>query len=66
MELTLEKILWFLVFIDSVSTNIIFWFYPNWYQKKFGSMSKHFPAAKGWGFLYFFLVLWIGYVLFRI
>ena len=42
MELSLEKILWFLVFIDSISTNIIVWFFPQWYEKKFNKMSKYF------------------------
>ena len=46
MELSLEKILWFLVFIDSISTNIIVWFFPQWYEKKFNKMSKYFPAPK--------------------
>ena len=65
MELSLEKILWFLVFIDSISTNIIVWFYPQWYEKKFNKMSKYFPATKGWSTWYLILVLWIGYALFR-
>ena len=66
MELSLEKILWFLVFIDSISTNIIVWFFPQWYEKKFNKMSKYFPAPKGWSTWYLILVLWIGYALFRI
>ena len=66
MELSLEKILWFLVFIDSISTNIIVWFFPQWYEKKFNKMSKYFSATKGWSTWYLILVLWIGYALFRI
>jgi hypothetical protein len=61
MELTLEKILWLLVFIDSISTNLIVWFFPKWYEKKFNKMSKYFPATKGWSTWYLILVIWIGY-----
>ena len=66
MDLSLEKLLWFLVFIDSISTNIIVWFFPQWYEKKFNKMSKYLPATKGWSTWYLILVIWIGYALFRI
>ena len=46
MELSLEKILWILVFIDSISTNIIVWFFPEWYEKKFNKMSSNIVAKK--------------------
>ena len=66
MEFTLEEILWYLVFIDSVFTNVIIWFLPKWYEKKFKNVSKYFPAGKGWSLWYLILVLWIGYALLRL
>ena len=66
MEFTIEGILWYLVFVDSIFANLIVWFFPNWYEKKFKNMSKYFPASKGWGLWYLVLVLWIGYALLRL
>ena len=66
MEFTIEDILWYLVFIDSILVNLIVWLFPNWYEKKFKSMSKYFPASKGWSLWYLVLVLWIGYALLRL
>ena len=66
MEFTIEEILWYLVFIDSILVNLIVWLFPNWYEKKFKNMSKYFPASKGWCLWYLVLVLWIGYALLRL
>ena len=66
MGFTLEEILWYLVFIDSVFTNLIIWFLPKWYEKKFKNVSKYFPAGKGSSLWYLILVLWIGYALLRL
>jgi len=66
MEFTIEGILWYLVFVDSIFANLIVWFFPNWYEKKFKNMSKYFPTNKGWSLLYLVLVLWIGYALSRL
>ena len=66
MEFTIEEILWYLVFIDSILANLIIWLFSNWYEKKFKKMSKYFPASKGWSLWYLVLVLWIGYALLRL
>ena len=66
MEFTIEEILWYLVFIDSILANLIVWLFSNWYEKKFKNMSKYFPASKGWSLWYLVLVLWIGYALLRL
>mgnify|MGYP001353713551 CR=1 FL=1 len=66
MQFTIEGILWYLVFIDSVFTNLIIWVFPKWYEKKFKNLSKSFPAGKGWSLWYLILVLWIGYALLRL
>ena len=65
MEFTIEEILWYLIFVDSISTNLIVWFFPKWYKKKIKNISKYFPASKGWCLWYLVLVLWIGYALLR-
>ena len=66
MEFTIEEILWYLVFIDSILVNLIVWLFSNWYEKKFKNRSKYFPASKGWSLWYLVLVLWIGYALLRL
>ena len=66
MEFTIEEILWYLVFIDSILVNLIVWLFSNWYEKKFKNMSKYFPASNGWSLWYLVLVLWIGYALLRL
>lgn len=66
MEFTIEEILWYLVFVDSIFANFIVWFFPNWYKKKFKNMSIYFPVSKGWCLWYLVLVLWIGYALLRL
>ena len=35
MNYGLEEILWLLVLFDSIISNIIIWFFPKWYNKKF-------------------------------
>ena len=59
MNYGLEEILWLLVLFDSIISNIIIWFFPKWYNKKFKGMTKYFPATKGWSLLYLILVIWI-------
>ena len=66
MEFTIEEILWYLVFIDSILVNLIVWLFSNWYENKFKNISKYFPASKGWCLWYLVLVLWIGYALLRL
>ncbi len=66
MEFTIEKLLWSLIFADSIVSNVLAWFFPQWYKKKFKTLSKLFPASKGWCFWYLAIVLWLGYALLRI
>ena len=56
----IEEIIWLFFLIDSIVANLMVWFSPNWYSKKFKILSKLFPPAKGWAVLYLVLVLWIG------
>ena len=52
--------------LTKFSANIMVWFFPKWYEKKFKNVSKYFPASKGWCLWYLILVLWIGYALLRL
>ena len=62
---TIETIIFFLLLIDSVSSNIISWGgEEKWYAKRFRVISKNFPATKGWTTYYLILVLWMGVMLF--
>ena len=63
---SLEGVLFYLLLIDSFGCNIVSWFFPNWYKKRFKKVSKHFPATKGWSISYLLLVLWVGYGLLRL
>ncbi|MBT5320885.1 MAG: hypothetical protein HOL43_00795 [Verrucomicrobiales bacterium] len=51
--------------MDSIGANIVAWFCNDWYQGKFKTLCKHFPATKAWCFVYLALVLWVGWVLYR-
>jgi len=67
MVLNIEAIIYYLILIDSIGANIIVWFFAKWYKKNMNKgIVKHFPAAKGWALWYLVLVLWIGYLLYRL
>jgi len=64
----IEAIIFYLVLIDSVGSNIITYCCNKWYKKNFKKywFFKYFPLAKGWSALYLILVLWVGYGLLRL
>jgi len=66
MSASFEAIVFYLLLIDSLCANFVFWFGPKWYVKNFRTFSRVFPPAKGWGELYFVLVVWIGFLLHRL
>jgi len=59
----MDIIIWWFLLIDSILCNLVVWFFPNWYLKKFKVFAKLFPPTKGWAGLYLILVLWIGFLL---
>lgn len=61
----IEKIVFYLLLIDSVSCNLIVWLGQRWYTKHFRLFSRLFPPAKGWAFYYLVLVIWIGTLVYR-
>ena len=64
--LSLEAIIFYAVLIDALFANLMIWFYPKWYAKKFKSLSRWFPPSKGWCLLYLVLVIWMGCTLYRL
>ena len=57
------QIIWLILLIDSILCNLIVWFNPEWYSKKFRIFAKLFPPAKGWAALYLILVIWLGFAM---
>ena len=66
MVYTIESIIFYLILIDAIATNIVAWFFGKWYKKSAKGWAKHFPVTKAWATWYLVLVLWIGYALFRL
>jgi len=69
MAINIEAIIWHLFVLDSIGANIAVWFFPSftkWYKKKMPSLYKHLPLTKAWALVYLVLVLWVGYVLYRL
>mgnify|MGYP001173239763 FL=1 len=66
MSFNLEAAIWYAILLDSIGANIVAWFYNDWYQKKFKTFHKYFPLTKGWCLVYLALVLWVGFVLYRL
>ncbi len=66
MQWNLETIIVFLLLLDSIGA-ILFAYTDGkkWYQKHFRLISRWFPMAKGWPLLYFGLVVYFGYLLYK-
>jgi hypothetical protein len=62
----IEKIIFVLLLIDSIATNLIVYFGEQWYIKHFRWISRFFPPAKGWAFYYLILMMWIGSLVYRV
>lgn len=60
-----EAIIFWLLLLDSVTSNIVMWFESAWYLRHFRLLSRLFPPAKGWPLLYLATVLWVGSLLWR-
>ncbi len=62
----IEKIIFYLLLIDSIGCNLVVWFGSKWYTKHFRWLSRFFPPAKGWSLYYLLLILWIGSLIFHV
>jgi phosphotransferase system glucose/maltose/N-acetylglucosamine-specific IIC component len=66
MSFNIEATIWYAVLLDSIGANIVAWFCADWYRGNLEAIYKHFPATRGWCFVYLMLVLWVGCVLYRL
>ena len=67
MSLNLESVVFYLLLLDSLAAVIVSLFFSKWYKKNMTKgVVKHFPATKGWSIFYLLLVLWIGYLSYRL
>ena len=65
MDFNFEAALWYILAADCAFANVVAWFYPQWYQQSYPSISKLFPATKPWCVVYLVLTLWLGIALKR-
>ena len=65
MPFYIEGALWYLVLLDAIIYNIMAWTKGKKHDKIYHWVSQHFPLNRFMGFVYFILVLWVGYTLFR-
>ncbi|MDD2913144.1 MAG: hypothetical protein PHH17_02185 [Candidatus Pacebacteria bacterium] len=61
---TFRIIIFYLLLFDAIAINALVWTNNKWYLENLGYFSDWFPLSKGWAFLYFALVLWVGYLTF--
>ena len=66
MVINIELIIFYILLVDSIGANIIAWFFQKWYKEQSAWLWKHLPATKAWAAWYLVLVLWIGYLLYRL
>lgn len=64
MEISVLKIIFWILLVDSIGANIVSWTGNKWYRENFKLISRWFPPAKGWTILYLVLVLYIGYLVY--
>ncbi len=58
-----EGILWYLFLVDAVAYNFLAW--TSFHKQQTHWASAHFPLNKLLGFLYLFLIIWLGFALYR-
>jgi hypothetical protein len=63
--MNIEAIIFYVIFIDAISANLLVLFGSEWYVRHFRTLSRWFPAAEGWALYYLALVLWVGSLLYR-
>ncbi|MGD9541436.1 hypothetical protein [Methylocystis sp.] len=63
--MNIEAIIFYVIFIDAISANLLVLFGSEWHVRHFRTLSRWFPAAEGWALYYLALVLWVGSLLYR-
>ena len=66
MELKIEAVIWCLILLDAVGAVVVSLFFAELYRKKFKSLHKYFPLTTAWCLVYLGLVLWAGWLLYRL
>ena len=66
MTFNIEAAIWHLILLDTIGANLVAWFFASWYRENFKTLHKYFPLTKAWSFVYLVLVLWVGWVLYRL
>jgi len=66
MAFNLEAFIWYILLVDSIGANILALCCAKWYKKNYKGFYKHFPPTKGWCAWYLILVIWIGFLLYRL
>ena len=65
MPIYMEGLVWYLLLIDSIYYNIMVWTRGKWHEQKTHWVSNYFLLDRFFGFVYFVLVLWVGFALLR-
>lgn len=60
LNMSIEAIIFYILFIDAVSANLMVMFGREWYVHHFRTFSRWFPPASGWALYYLVLILWVG------
>ncbi len=60
-----EGIIWYLWLLDALGYNFLVWISPSWYKQQTHWASAYIPLNKVLGTLYLFLMLWLGFTLYR-
>jgi hypothetical protein len=64
MNIRIEPIIFYILLIDSVGSNLMAWLGDDkWYKRNFRIISRYFPITRGWTTYYLILVIFIGYLL---
>ncbi len=61
----IEKIVFYILLVDAVSSNLLVIFGRKWYMEHLRVFSRWFPPASGWALYYLALVLWVGSLIYR-
>jgi len=65
MPIYVEGLVWYLLLVDSLYYNFMSWTMGRWHQQKTHWISGYFSLDRFFGVVYLFLILWIGFALFR-
>ena len=66
MELNIEAVIWYLILLDAVGAVVVSLFFAELCRKKFKPLHKYFPLTTAWSLVYLGLVLWAGWLLYRL